>query len=145
MENLLKKYKELNHSLSFEEENDLFLDYIFQTNKLEGNKLTLAQTSSIIEKGFVSGENISIKDVYEQKGSYKALLRMLKAVNDKEELSVELISELNWLYFRTWSYIFIYCSQKKNYLLQLNLKLANSKQNIKGKWNFIYDGSKKMK
>ena len=102
MKDLLKKYKLLNHSLSIEEERALFMEYVFQTNKLEGNKLTLAQTTSIIDGGFVSGKNVSIKDVYEQKGTYKALVRMIKAVNDKEALSIKLISELNWL---TLSYL----------------------------------------
>jgi Fic family protein len=97
LKHLLEDYKKQNIALSLEDERALIYEYVHATNKLEGNKLTLAQTTSILEKGKLSGTDINLRDVLEQKGTYKALIRMLKAVSDKEELSVELIIELNWL------------------------------------------------
>lgn len=95
--NLLEKYQQENIVLSLEQERELIAKYIYSTNKLEGNTLTLAQTQSIIESGQVSGDNIKTRDILEQKGTYKALIRMMKAVSENEPLSVELIKELNWL------------------------------------------------
>jgi Fic family protein len=98
---IYEAYKEKNILLTLEEEKEIMYEYIYSTNKLEGNNLTLAQTKSIIEKGMVSGEKIKTQDLLEQKGTYKALVRMIKAVNNKEELSIELIKELNWLVIGT--------------------------------------------
>ncbi len=94
---LLDRYKQANIALSLEQERDIIAKYIHSTNRLEGNSLTLAQTKSIIEEGVISGDNIKTKDLLEQRGTFKALKRMLKAVTNKEELSLKLIKELNWL------------------------------------------------
>ncbi|MFC0346086.1 hypothetical protein [Epilithonimonas hispanica] len=94
---LLDKYKSQNIVLSLEQERELLARYIHSTNQLEGNNLTLAQTQSIIDNGEVSGDNIKTRDILEQKGTYKALIRMLKAVREQEPLSIELMKELNWL------------------------------------------------
>lgn len=94
---LLDKYKSQNIVLSLEQERELFAQYIYSTNRLEGNKLTLGQTQSIIDSDTISGDKIKIKDILELKGTYKALIRMLNAVINKERLSIELIKELNWL------------------------------------------------
>lgn len=97
MEEVLKKYKKLNLVLSEEEERAKIYEYIYYTNKLEGNNLTLLQTTSIIDKGIVSGQQISLRDILEHKGMYKALQRMFKALHKKEVLSTKLIVELNGL------------------------------------------------
>ncbi|MGC4130552.1 MAG: Fic family protein [Bergeyella sp.] len=94
---LLEKYKLANVALSLEQERELIAEYIHSTNQLEGNTLTLAQTKSIIDNGEVSGQNIKTRDILEQKGTYKALIRMMKAVAEQEPLSIELMKELNWL------------------------------------------------
>jgi Fic family protein len=91
------EFKKLDYTLSIEEERDIIAKYVHSTNQLEGNQLTLEQTKTIIDKGVLSGENINLKDVLEQKGTYKALLRMINAVIIKEPLTIELIKELNWL------------------------------------------------
>lgn len=71
--NLLDQYKSANIVLNFEQERDLLAQYIYSTNRLEGNTLTLAQTKSIIDNGEVSGDNIKTRDILEQNGTYKAL------------------------------------------------------------------------
>lgn len=95
--NLLEKYKEIKMPLSLEEEQSLLFDYVYATNKLEGNRLTLLQTTELFKSDTISGNNIRTSDILEQKGMYKALKRMLVAVKNREELSINLILELNWL------------------------------------------------
>lgn len=97
IDSLLKKYIKLNFSLSIEEEKEMMYKYVYATNKLEGNKLSLAQTTQLLSSDTISGNNIRISDVLEQKGMFKALTRMFKAVKNNELLSVELMLELNWI------------------------------------------------
>ncbi len=97
MNPIFLKYKALGYAPSFEEEREKIYEYVYLTNKLEGNKLTLAQTTSLLDKNSITGENISLHDILEQKGMYKAVIRMLNAAVRKEPLSVELMKELNWL------------------------------------------------
>ncbi len=97
MEKLLKQYKALNTVLSEDEERDMVYRYVYATNKLEGNKLSLAQTVDLLSNNVISGDNISIRDILETKGMQKAVYRMFKAVRNKEVLSTELMLELNWL------------------------------------------------
>lgn len=96
-EAILSQYQKLNYTLSLERERELIAEYIYSTNSLEGNQLTLAQTKSIIENGTISGKNIKTKDLLEQRGTYKALMFMLNAVISKEPLTVDFIKKLNWL------------------------------------------------
>jgi Fic family protein len=97
MEELLKKYIDLKITLSLEEERNLAFEYVYLTNRLEGNRLSLVQTTQLLDTETISGQNIRTKDILEQKGMYKALLRMGNAVNNKEDLSVNLLIELNGL------------------------------------------------
>lgn len=127
---IFSDYKNLNFALSLEEEQNLIYEYIYATNKLEGNKLTLAQTTSIIEKGTVTGENVTIRDILEQKGAYKAIKRTLKAVINKEPLSKDLIIELNWLLMDSlWKDDF-YLSYKEKGQKRNQLKVASNKIKI---------------
>lgn len=94
---LLKKHKELAYTPSLEEEQASLYEYVYATNKLEGNLLTLQQTTELFKSDTISGNNIRNSDILEQKGMYRALKRMLLAVRNNENLSVDLILELNWL------------------------------------------------
>ncbi len=94
---LLTKYKAILIPLSIEEEQEMLYEYVYVTNKLEGNQLTLIQTTELFKSDTISGNNIRTSDILEQKGMYKALKRMLLAVKNKEELSINIILELNWL------------------------------------------------
>ena len=120
IDKLLNKYKKLNFSLSIEEEKELMYKYVYATNKLEGNKLSLVQTTQLLSSDTISGENIKFSDVLEQKGMFKALIRMFKAVKNNENLSVELILELNWL---------ILSSLWKNDNSYIDVKLKGQKEN----------------
>lgn len=97
LKNLLKKYNEINIISTLEEELAELHQYVFATNKLEGNLLTLLQTTELFRSDIISGKNIRNSDILEQKGMFRALKRMLLAAKNKEELTVDLILELNWL------------------------------------------------
>ncbi len=94
---LLSNYNTISIPLSLEEEQRNLYEYVYATNKLEGNQLTLIQTTELFKSDTISGNNIRTSDILEQKGMYKALKRMLLAVKNKEELSINLLLELNWL------------------------------------------------
>ncbi len=95
MKKLLEKYKLLKYIPSIEEQKELDYHYVYATNKLEGNELTLVQTTELLSSDTISGSRIKTADILEQKGMYKALLTMKKAVLDKTPLSINLIKELN--------------------------------------------------
>src|SRR5690606_38852957 len=92
-----KRFKSINTVLSIEEERALLYRYVFSTNKLEGNKLTLSQTIQLLSSNTISGNNIRISDILEHKGMLKALVRIFRALRNKEHLSVSLIKEINWM------------------------------------------------
>lgn len=94
---LLSKFNAISIPLSLEEEQQMLYEYVFTTNKLEGNQLTLIQTTELFKSDTLSGNNIRTSDILEQKGMYKALKRMLLANKNNEELSNNLLLELNWL------------------------------------------------
>ena len=96
LNDLLNKFKALNVIPSLEEEQAQLYEYVYTTNRLEGNQLSLLQTTELFKSDTISGNNIRNSDILEQKGMYRALKRMLLAVKNKEELSIELILELNW-------------------------------------------------
>lgn len=127
---VFNEFKKIDHTLSIEEERDIIAKYVHSTNQLEGNQLTLAQTKTIIDKGVLSGENINLKDVLEQKGTFKALLRMINAVINKEPLSIELIKELNWLCLGLLYQDDYYLSYKKEGQKQGNFKVKNNRIEI---------------
>ena len=97
LKNLLDKFKSIKVIPSLEEEQALLYEYVFATNKLEGNRLTLQQTTELFKSDTVSGNNIRNSDILEQKGMYRALKRMILAAKNQELLSVSLMLELNWL------------------------------------------------
>lgn len=94
--NLLKQYQEIKFAFSFEEEQAQLCEYVYTTNRLEGNQLSLLQTTELFKSDTISGNNIRNSDILEQKGMYRAVKRMLLAIKNKEELSIKLILELNW-------------------------------------------------
>ncbi len=110
---ILEQYKKIDIIPSIESEKEQMYEYVYATNKLEGNALTLVQTSQLLATDSVSGDHIKTSDILEQKGMYKALSRMLKAVREKEELSIELMLELNWLALSyLWKYEDAYVNSK---------------------------------
>ncbi len=130
LEKIFKEYKKIECIPSIEEEKKQMYAYVYATNKLEGNKLTLAQTTQLLSSDTVSGDHIKTSDILEQKGMYKALTRMLKAVREKEDLSIELMLELNWIALSyLWKYEDAYTNAKSKGQQEGTFKI--SKNNIK--------------
>jgi len=131
LEKLLKKYQKNTFTPSIEEEKELMYAYVYATNKLEGNQLTLSQTTQLLSSDTISGEKIKTFDILEQKGMYKALSRMLKAVRKKEELSIELMLELNWLTLSyLWRYEEMYFNAKSKGQKENEFKISDNKIEI---------------
>lgn len=128
---IFNKYKNLNYTLSIEDEEKMLYEYVYATNKLEGNKLTLAQTTQLLGSNILSGKDISVRDILEQKGMYKALLRMLIAVKNKENLSILLIKELNKLILSSiWKDENFYFDAKLKGQLEGEFKVSNNEVKI---------------
>ena len=128
---LLQKYAELNVIPSLEEEQAQLYEYVYTTNRLEGNQLSLLQTTELFKSDTISGNNIRNSDILEQKGMYRALKRMLSAVKNKEELSIKLILELNWLSIGSlWNEDY-YLNAKEKGQLQNQFKVSQNVISIK--------------
>jgi len=128
---LLKKYKTLNVIPSLEEEQTQLYEYVYTTNRLEGNQLSLLQTTELFKSDTISGNNIRNSDILEQKGMYRALKRMLLAVKNKEELSIKLILELNWLSIGSlWNEDY-YSNAKEKGQVQNEFKISQNVISIK--------------
>jgi len=131
LEVVFNKYKKLNYSLSIEDEEKMMYEYVYTTNKLEGNKLTLAQTTQLLGSSIISGKEISIRDILEQKGMYKALVRMMVAVKNKELLSVSLIKELNMFILSfLWKEESSYIDAKTKGQIEGEFKVSNNEIKI---------------
>lgn len=128
---LLQKYKKLEVIPSLEEEQAQLFDYVYTTNRLEGNQLTLLQTTELFKSDTVSGTHIRNSDILEQKGMYRALKRMLLAAKNKEDLSIKLILELNWLAIGSlWNEDY-YTNAKEKGQLQNQFKVSQNVISIK--------------
>lgn len=128
---LLKKYKALNVIPSLEEEQAQLYEYVYTTNRLEGNQLSLLQTTELFKSDTISGNNIRNSDILEQKGMYRALKRMLLAVKNKEVVSIQLILDLNWLSIGSlWNEDY-YLNAKEKRQLQNQFKMSQNVISIK--------------
>jgi len=128
---LLKKYKTLNVIPSLEEEQTQLYEYVYTTNRLEGNQLSLLQTTELFKSDTISGNNIRNSDILEQKGMYRALKRMLLAIKNKEELTIKLILELNWLSIGSlWNEDY-YSNAKEKGQVQNEFKISQNVISIK--------------
>ena len=113
LEKLLNSYQKLDITPSIEDEKRLLYNYVYWSTKLEGNRLTLSQTIQLLSSDSISGNNIRVFDVLEQKGMYKALVLMLNSVQKKSKLSVELILKFNWAALSyLWNYDDAYIGAK---------------------------------
>lgn len=128
---LLKKFAALIVIPSLEEEQAQLYEYVYTTNRLEGNQLSLLQTTELFKSDTISGNNIRNSDILEQKGMYRALKRMLLAVKNKEELSIPLILELNWLSIGSlWNEDY-YSNAKEKGQVQNEFKISQNVISIK--------------
>ena len=92
----LKSKRPINSIILKRIEEHLKADYIYNSNAIEGNTLTLMETNLIIEHG-VTIKGKSLKEHLEVKGQEYALKFLLEVMKQKEEISLRIIREFNSL------------------------------------------------
>jgi FIC domain-containing protein len=94
--NFLKSKRPIDE-ISFKKiEENLKAKYIYNSNGIEGNTLSLMETNLILEHG-VTIKGKSLKEHLEVKGQEYALNFLTEVMNQKEEISLRMIREFNSL------------------------------------------------
>lgn len=71
-------------------------NYVYFSNKLEGNKLSLSQTTTLLVENITSG-NLPLRDYLEAKGHFKALKFIVSAGLNKYPLTDKILKQANEL------------------------------------------------
>lgn len=91
---IFERYKREKFFESEEERLEKMIEYVYESNKLEGNKLNLIETKEIITEDKIIG-NKSLRDYLEAKGHFKALKNAMLQAWKNKPLSGELIKSFN--------------------------------------------------
>lgn len=84
------KKKDLNFSKDYLD--DVMIRFTYHSNAIEGNTLTLANTTSILLYGSVAGsDNFELRELYEVDNHKRAFQEMLQYLDENEEVSVSMI------------------------------------------------------
>ena len=94
--NFLKSKRPIDEITLKKIEENLKAKYIYNSNGIEGNTLSLMETNLIIEHG-VTIKGKSLKEHLEVKGQEYALNFLTEIMNQKEEISLRMIREFNSL------------------------------------------------
>ena len=94
--NFLKSKRPIDEISLKKIEENLKAKYIYNSNGIEGNTLSLLETNLIIEHG-VTIKGKSLKEHLEVKGQEYALNFLTEVMNQKEEISLRMIREFNSL------------------------------------------------
>ena len=94
--NFLKSKRPIDEITLKKIEENLKAKYIYNSNGIEGNTLSLMETNLIIEHG-VTIKGKSLKEHLEVKGQEYALNFLTEVMNQKEEISLRMIREFNSL------------------------------------------------
>lgn len=89
-DNALQEYKKLNIFIPDQELTETICEYVYQSNKLEGNLLSLQQTESIILQNKIEG-TAYFNHVLEVRGNYKASKFIINASQNKYPLNEKLL------------------------------------------------------
>ncbi len=77
----------------------LDIEYTFESNRIEGNTLTLRETGLVIDKGLTVGGK-SMREHLEAINHYEAVLLLRELVQEKTALSESLVKQLHGLILR---------------------------------------------
>ena len=94
--NFLKSKRPIDEISLKKIEENLKVKYIYNSNGIEGNTLSLMETNLIIEHG-VTIKGKSLKEHLEVKGQEYALNFLTEVMNQKEKISLRMIREFNSL------------------------------------------------
>lgn len=90
------EYKKITFSLSEEEKLNELYNYVYYSNSLEGNKLNLAQTTTLLRNNIASG-NLPLRDYLEAKGHFKALKTIINFADNKYPFDERVLKTANKL------------------------------------------------
>jgi Fic family protein len=93
---VFEKYKQSNVLISDQELEKIMYSYVYFSNKLEGNRLSLLQTTILLKDNVAEG-NLPLKDYLEAKGHFKALKFIVSAALNNYPLSDRNIKQTNLL------------------------------------------------
>ncbi|MCD4794242.1 MAG: Fic family protein [Bacteroidales bacterium] len=89
-------YKKKKIFIPDQEEEKVVFEYVYNSNKLEGNKLNLIQTTKLLTQNIAAGD-LPLKDYLEAKGHYKALKFILTTGHNKYPLTERILKKANEL------------------------------------------------
>lgn len=125
--NILKEYKKQAIVLTDQWLEDKKAEFIYSSNKLEGNRLKLTETYSIIKDKMNFSSEARFKDVLEVKGHVKALDTCLFMVKNKYPLTANTLKTLNSsLLSALWKFDEYYPTWKQNNQELGTYKLINN-------------------
>lgn len=110
---IFSKYKQYEFSFSNDQLEKEILNYVYYSNSLEGNRLNLAQTTTLLKNNIASGD-LPIRDYLETKGHYKALKFILSSAANQYPLDERILKQANKLTLEPyWSIEDSYFNWKK--------------------------------
>lgn len=93
-EQIFEQYKKEKFFESEKDRLERMIEYVYESNKLEGNKLNLIETREIITEDKIIG-NKSLRDYLEAKGHFRALENVMLQACQKKQISEGLIKSFN--------------------------------------------------
>ena len=91
---IFEQYKKEKFFVSEEERQERMIEYVYESNKLEGNQLNLLETKEIITENISMG-NKPLMDYLEAKGHFKALRNTVLQAWEKKLINETLIKDFN--------------------------------------------------
>jgi Fic family protein len=95
-DSIFQKYQECGIVLSDEDIENMSYRYVYFSNKLEGNRLNLAQTTTLLKNNIAQGD-LPLRDYLEAKGHYKALKFIISSSLNKYPLDDRILKQANKL------------------------------------------------
>lgn len=90
----LSAYKKQDIFVPDQEEVKTMIEYVYESNKLEGNRLNLYETTKVITENLTPA-NKPLSDYLEAKGHFKAIRFTVMAARNKYPLTEKVLKELN--------------------------------------------------
>ncbi len=126
-DNVFKQYQRSNIVFTDADIENISYRYVYFSNKLEGNRLNLAQTTTLLKSNIAQGD-LPIRDYLEAKGHYKALKFIISAALNKYPLDDRVLKQANKLTLEPyWSLEDAYPNSKAKNQLVGEYKVTQNK------------------
>lgn len=93
---VFEEYKNQNIVFTDKDFENISYRYVYYSNKLEGNRLNLAQTTTLLKNNIAQGD-LPLRDYLEAKGHYKALKFIISSALNKYPLDERILKHANKL------------------------------------------------